>query len=184
MGDVPQPTPNSLCLALRMPHLMAPHNTPLPCLLSFSYHSLSFRDGRCSTCPSWQRSSKWHIPKHPSQQMLLSHGNPCLPSNSPGGTSTPLQPDFSSSSTTEKQLNHLLVSLLNLTPVTLLELGRCHSSTAEECICWVKLAWLLGILGIYFFFFQCVASFLTAQKHFCGQEDFFFFCSNSGVNMP
>lgn len=39
MGDVPQPTPNSLCLALRMPHLMAPHNTPLPCFLSF-YHFL------------------------------------------------------------------------------------------------------------------------------------------------
>lgn len=90
-------------------------------LTALSCSSFSALSSRCSTCFSWQHTSKWHIPTTPSSaqpwtSLLSFQFSRCYLHSTPAW--------FSSSSTTEKQLNHLLVSLLNLTTVTLLDYRR------------------------------------------------------------
>lgn len=151
------PTPGTRDASLLAPGGTSQHNH---CLASYHFHPCHSETGAVPPVPLGSTHQSDTSSKHPSQQVLLSHGNPCFPSNSPGGT--PLhsslillficlrKPAKSSACLPVKSCNNYIIGVKETTP-----------QRQRRCVGWVKLAWLLGILGNIFF--QCVASFITAS---------------------
>lgn len=138
-------------------HLTAHH-----CLASCHFHLCHSEMGTVPPVPLGSTHQNDTSSKHPAQQRQLSHGNPCSPSNPPAGTSTPLQPDFPLHLPQKNQLNHLLVSLLNLTKVTLLESRRPQLNSRGAVFVGVTFR------GPWEYFFLVCCIIPHSPKHLCG----------------